>query len=418
MNTQTVQFTKRARGALTFAEAEAQRLNHNYIGTEHLLLGLIGEEQGVAAEVLQDLNFDLSALKEQVEAAVGRGSRKVHGQPQLAPRAKEVIDLATYIAEQIGHIYTGSEHLIIAIMEEGNGLAAHILQKQVTRDQMVGKVVEFIIQKSSVSATTPEHQYAKESLARVRQTLATIGQAQKWSLSSTTTDIFKLRRKRMVDQITLAAAQEERNRLARDLHDSIKQQLFSINASAAAIQAHWQSDPAGTQRAIEDVQQSARAAMVEMDAMLQQLSPTPLLNVGLIDAIRQQGEALEYRTGAKVSTALVPLPTSAQLSLGMQEMLFRITQEALSNIARHARASNVQIRLALADAEGILVLEVRDDGQGFQHVEATQGMGLTNLATRAERLGGQLDIRSQIGEGTTVRVEIPLLPVENKAIVE
>lgn len=409
MNISKERFTKRAWSVLTIAEAEAQRLNHNYIGTEHLLLGLIGDEKGVAAKVLQELNFDLPELKQQIEATVGRGSRKNFGKPLIAPRAKQVIDLATHIAEQLGHIYTGTEHLIVAILEEGEGMAAKILNKSVTREQVIRKVTEVLIQKHLVSAVG--RQFDEDTLARIRQTLTSVDQPQKWSLSATITDLVKLRRQRMVEQIGFAAAQEERNRLARDLHDSIKQQLFSISASAAAAQVHWQSDPTGAQQALADVQQSAKAAMVEMDAMLQQLSPSPVATVGLVDALRQQGEALEYRTGAQVSMALDQLPTPDQLPVGVQETLFRVTQEALSNVARHARATNVRIRLELLNEEMMLALEVSDDGQGFQMEGVKQGMGLTNLATRAESLGGRAEIRSKIGHGTTVRVEIPLLMI-------
>ncbi|MEZ4870493.1 MAG: Clp protease N-terminal domain-containing protein [Caldilineaceae bacterium] len=396
------QFTKRVQSALQIAKAEAQRLNHNYIGTEHLLLGLIKEEKGVAAQVLRDLNLDLSAIKQEIEATVGRGSRQPHGTPLLAPRAKEVIGLAAYIAAQLGHLYTGTEHLIIAILEEGNGMAAKILKQYVTREEVIGKVIEIFFAKGS------ERLFDEESLNRIRQTLTTIAPEPKWSLSSTTTDVLKLRRQRMVEQISAAAAQQERNRLARDLHDSIKQQLFSISAGAAAAQTHWESDPAGARQALADVQQNARAAMVEMDALLQQLSPTPLTTVGLVDAIRQQGEALEYRTGAKVSLALEQAQGAEQLPVGMQEMIFRITQEALSNVARHARAANVRIRCVLDEAEKRLVLEVIDDGQGFRIDEVKHGMGLTNLASRAESLKGQVEISSQVGQGTTIRVEIPV----------
>lgn len=411
MTEKTDRFTKRARRILNIAEEEAQRLNHNYIGTEHLLLGLIMEEQGVAAKVLRELNVDLSEIKARIESTVGSGSRKSHGKPLVAPRAKQVIDLAAYLAEQLGHIYIGTEHLIIAILEEGDGMAAEILKNYVTRDEVIAQVIEHIVRSSRSYPT--ERLFSKESIERVRQTLTSIDQEQKWSLSATTTDVFKLRRKRMVDQIGYAAAQEERNRLARDLHDSVKQQLFSISASAAAAQAHWQSDPEGAQKALADVQQNARAAMVEMDAMLQQLSPTPLATAGLIEALRQQCEALEYRTGAKVSTAFRQLPSTEELPTGMQETLFRMAQEVFSNIARHARASNVFVRLEPFDEEGTLILEVRDDGQGFDAERVAQGMGLTNLATRAAGLDGTVEVSSQKGSGTTVRVEIPLLRSDN-----
>ncbi|MEM7132741.1 MAG: Clp protease N-terminal domain-containing protein [Chloroflexota bacterium] len=407
MSTETVQFTKRAQRILTIAESEAQRLNHNYIGTEHLLLGMIAEKQGMAAKVLQELNVDLAEIKTAIEATVGRGKHSIQGKLALAPRTRHVLDLATYLAAQMGHIYIGTEHLIIAIGEEGEGMAAQILKRYVSLDEIITRVVEHIIESVRVSPTA--RKMNDDAIARVRQTLTSFEHEQTWSLSTAMTNILKLRRKRMVEQLSRVAAQEERNRLARDLHDSVKQQLFSISASAAAAKAHWQSDPEGAQQALADVQQNARAAMVEMDAMLQQLSPAPLATMEFMDALQQQAEALEYRTGAKVATEIGQLPGPERFPDRVQETLFRIVQEGFSNIARHARASNVYVRLEHVVEAETLTLEIRDDGQGFDVAQTMKGMGLSNLMSRAEELGGNVKLTSEKGSGTTVQVEIPLI---------
>jgi signal transduction histidine kinase len=156
-------------------------------------------------------------------------------------------------------------------------------------------------------------------------------------------------RERQLQQASEAAVQETRNRLARDLHDSIKQQLFSINISAAAVQARLAQDTQGALAALDDVRGSAKAALVEMNALLQQLSPEPLAKVGLVKALQEQCEALEYRTGAKVNVIISDLPDDEQFPLGAQEALFRMAQEALSNVARHARAGQVELRLEIGD---------------------------------------------------------------------
>ena len=126
------------------------------------------------------------------------------------------------------------------------------------------------------------------------------------------------------------AAQEERNRLARDLHDSIKQQLFSIHVGAAAVQARWDNDPTGAKTALADVRQSAQAALVEMNALLQQLAPAPLAKVGLVQALQEQAEALGYRTGADVAVDIGPLPDDERFPDGAQEAIFRTGQPGLA----------------------------------------------------------------------------------------
>ena len=211
-------------------------------------------------------------------------------------------------------------------------------------------------------------------------------------------------------QVDLTAAQQERNRLARDLHDSIKQQLFSIQMSAAAAQARWESDPPGAQQAIADARRDAHEALVEMTALLQQLSPAPLEKVGLVQALRDQCEALGYRAEAEVTVDIGALPDDDAFPPGAQEALFRVAQEALSNVARHARAEHVTLSLTQADEDGPVVLEIRDDGQGYDLAAAPSGMGLANIRQRVTTLGGTLDVQSAPGAGTTLRVTAPLRP--------
>ncbi len=214
-------------------------------------------------------------------------------------------------------------------------------------------------------------------------------------------------------QARAGAAQEERNRLARDLHDSIKQQLFSIHVSTAAAQARWENDPPGAQAALADVRQNAQEALTEMNALLAQLSPAPLEKVGLVQALREQCEALAYRTGAVVTPVFGTLPADDRWPPGAQESLFRIAQEALSNIARHARAKSVKLYLGQAEVSGKLRLVIEDDGQGFEAKAQSNGMGLANIRERVGALGGQLDVRSTAGQGTALGLDIPLttLPV-------
>ena len=121
-------FTDRARKVLTLAQDEAQRFNHNYIGTEHLLLGLVREGEGVAARVLENMNVELPKVRTAVEFIIGRGDRPVVGEVGLTPRAKRVIELAIDEARRLGHNYIGTEHLLLGLVREGEGIAAGVLE--------------------------------------------------------------------------------------------------------------------------------------------------------------------------------------------------------------------------------------------------------------------------------------------------
>jgi ATP-dependent Clp protease ATP-binding subunit ClpC len=121
-------FSERARRVLSLAQEEAQRFNHNYIGTEHILLGLVRETEGVAARVLSNLNVELVKVRSAVEFIIGRGERPTPGEIGLTPRAKKVIELAVDEARRLNHHYIGTEHLLIGLMREGEGVAAGVLE--------------------------------------------------------------------------------------------------------------------------------------------------------------------------------------------------------------------------------------------------------------------------------------------------
>ncbi|MEN8615178.1 ATP-dependent Clp protease ATP-binding subunit [Dehalogenimonas sp. THU2] len=120
-------FSERARRVLTYAQEEAQNLNHNYIGTEHILLGMVREEDGVAARVLVGLDVNLAKLRSAVEFVIGRGEKPSAGETGLTSRAKKVIELAIDEARNLGHNYIGTEHLLLGLLREGEGVAAGVL---------------------------------------------------------------------------------------------------------------------------------------------------------------------------------------------------------------------------------------------------------------------------------------------------
>src|SRR5437588_582594 len=151
-------FTERARKVLQLAQEEAQRFNHNYIGTEHLLLGLVREGEGVAAKVLANLGVDLNKVRSAVEFIIGRGERTVTGDIGLTPRAKKVIELSVEEARRLNHNYIGTEHLLLGLVREGEGIAAGVLESLgVSLDKVRQQVIYVLNQSAAYSQQESRH---------------------------------------------------------------------------------------------------------------------------------------------------------------------------------------------------------------------------------------------------------------------
>jgi ATP-dependent Clp protease ATP-binding subunit ClpC len=120
-------FTDRARRVVVLAQDEARELNHSYIGTEHILLGLVHEGEGVAAKALSSLGVGLEAVRHQVEEVIGRGEGTPPGHIPFTPRAKKVLELSLRESLQLGHDYIGTEHILLGLLREGDGVAAQVL---------------------------------------------------------------------------------------------------------------------------------------------------------------------------------------------------------------------------------------------------------------------------------------------------
>lgn len=129
MSSMFERFTDRARRIVVLAQEEARQLHHNYIGTEHVLLALISEGQGVAAKALESLGVSLDLARAEVEAIIGRGSSSPKGHIPFTPRAKKVLELSLREALQLGHNYIGTEHILLGLVREGEGVAAQVLKK-------------------------------------------------------------------------------------------------------------------------------------------------------------------------------------------------------------------------------------------------------------------------------------------------
>ena len=208
---------------------------------------------------------------------------------------------------------------------------------------------------------------------------------------------------RLYERAQQVAVLEERQRLARELHDSVAQILFSIRLSASTARALLERDPTRVGQRVDQILSLAEMGTAEMRALLFELRPESLAMEGLVAALTKQAAALQARHGITVEATLCDEP---DVPLETKEALYRIAQEALHNTVKHARAGRVELRLA-CDGTGIR-LEVRDDGVGFDPSGSFPGhLGQRSMRERAGRLGGTFDLDTAPGGGTAIHVTIP-----------
>ena len=201
------------------------------------------------------------------------------------------------------------------------------------------------------------------------------------------------------DAQTLAVL-EERQRLARNLHDAVNQSLFSAGLIAEVLPRLWDRDQDLARQSLEDLRRLTRGAMAEMRALLAELRPSTLTDAELGDLLRLLGNAFTGRTNIP---AQVSVAGQGVLPAEVQVAIYRICQEALNNVAKHARASMVEIHLKHEDIT--IELSIRDDGLGFDPEQTTSGhYGLSMMHERAEGVGARLSVTSQPGHGTELTI--------------
>ncbi|HAY85744.1 MAG TPA: hypothetical protein DCY42_12735, partial [Chloroflexi bacterium] len=208
-----------------------------------------------------------------------------------------------------------------------------------------------------------------------------------------------------------AAVTAERNRLARELHDAVTQTLFSASLVAEALPAAWEKDPEEGHGLLKDLRGLSRGALAEMRTLLLELRPAALLETRLDDLLRQLGEATSGRVGIPVTVQIEGETELHQEALppDVHITLYRITQEALNNVIKHARAHQVTVRLDYSPesrAEPLRVsLSISDDGRGFDATQLQHDrLGFGIMQERIQAIGGTLTIESQPGHGTRVTV--------------
>jgi signal transduction histidine kinase len=209
---------------------------------------------------------------------------------------------------------------------------------------------------------------------------------------------------RLYEEAQRFAAFRERQRLARELHDSVSQALYGIALGARTSQMRLESEPERLAEPLDYILSLAEAGLSEMRALIFELRPESLQNEGLVAAISKQSDALHARYKLEVIADFGPEP---DIPLDWKEALYRVTQEAMQNIARHSHATKVEVRLYQSDNR--LVLEIRDNGKGFDTNREYPGhLGLQSMQERVSQIGGNFAVVSQPGMGTTISVSLSL----------
>jgi ATP-dependent Clp protease ATP-binding subunit ClpC len=203
-------FTERARKVMTLARQEAQKLNNDYIGTEHILLGLVQEGSGVAAQVLKNLDVDLRKVRAEVERLVEQGTNPVSGtQLPFTPRAKRVLELALEEAQNLGHNYIGTEHLLLGLIRESDGPAAHVLQNLgVKPEEVREEVVELLGAEPPAGAPKTAEEGGAEAAEGTEEPAA--GKSKTPALDAFGRDLTELARETKLDPVIGRAAEIER----------------------------------------------------------------------------------------------------------------------------------------------------------------------------------------------------------------
>lgn len=202
-----------------------------------------------------------------------------------------------------------------------------------------------------------------------------------------------------------AAVIEERQRLARDLHDAVSQQLFALTMMSEAAVKQLEKNPATAKEQMEDVAKAALQSQTEMRALLLHLRPVHLSGDSLPTGVRKLIEELKQKSKIEFS---VSVPDELALSETIEEHVFRIVQESLSNILRHANATEVTVDISKRAKE--LFVHIRDNGKGFDvnhNSDRKTSYGLKTMRERSDELGGTFTVRSNVDEGTYIDIKIP-----------
>jgi ATP-dependent Clp protease ATP-binding subunit ClpA len=260
-------FTDRARRVVVLAQEEARLLNHNYIGTEHILLGLAHEGQGVAAKALESLGIRLEAIRSQVQEIIGQSQQAPTGHIPFTPRAKKVLELSLRESQQLGHNYIGTEHILLGLIREGEGVAAQVLVKLGAHQARVRQqVIELLsgyaggkeaaeqagARTRLVHMTVPDDlREAEEQLVQVRRQKEAAIMAQDFERAAALRDQERQLLERLAERerewragVDLEAVVGENQRL----HDEVQRLLGEVQRLRELLRRHGIEPDGGTER--------------------------------------------------------------------------------------------------------------------------------------------------------------------------
>jgi signal transduction histidine kinase len=419
------------------------------------LLGELARQAGVAAHAVR-LTADLQRSHEQLEQRVQERtrelsslldiSRTVASTLQLKPLLGLILDQLKTVVEYTGAAILAVEEEELVFLENRTPAPQAQLMQRRFPVKRVGLIWETISSRESIIVDdivedTPLAHAVRVALGDLRET--TFDDVRAWMavplilrdqvigmlvLSSNQAQAFTPRQAtlalaianqaaiaienaRLYAQAQEVAAVEERQKLARELHDSVSQALYGIALGLHTARIQLDRDVGKLPASLDDLLSLTEAALAEMRALIFELRPEALSQEGLVAALAKQGAALQARYDMSIRTELCEEPA---LPLSVKQELYRIAQEALHNTVKHARASKVD--LLLRRTASAVILEVGDDGVGFDPLGAFPGhLGLRSMQERVRELGGRLEIQSAPGQGTHLLTRVPLeKPLEDE----
>jgi NarL family two-component system sensor histidine kinase LiaS len=257
------------------------------------------------------------------------------------------------------------------------------------------------LEKGSPSLPLPD--LGQDEIGRLGEQLGKLGR--RWEEQVTSLQRLSTNNAELAAQARMSAVVEERQRLARELHDAVSQQLFAISMTATAVGRTMDNDFERARRQVELIEEMASAAQSEMRALLLHLRPVHLEGKRLAQAIPELVEEMKAKVPVDIG---IDIEQDLPLNKGMENHLFRIVQEALSNTLRHSKATRMDIVL---QRRGETVrLGIRDNGIGFDtQVKKQASYGMTNMEERVTELGGSLNVASAPGKGTRIEIRVPLM---------
>jgi signal transduction histidine kinase len=318
------------------------------------------------------------------------GYIQVEYEPESGPAGPTPLDVSLSGLPVVGRVLREARSQIIPDARS-EPLAGQVREFLVQRDVQSIMLVPLVVRASAVGF-----------LMVADDTLGRVFTADDVRLAETiATDVAAaIENARLSEQAQAAAVAEERSRLARELHDSVTQILFSINLIALSLGRLWRRNPELAERSTNELQRLTRGALAEMRTLLRELRPQTIAATELSILLKQLGDGVSARHDVPVE---VEVDTPCEIPPEVHVALYRIAQEALSNITKHAEASQVAIGLACGDTA--VQLTITDDGQGFDPDDVpAEHMGLAIMRERAEAIGATVVIDSQPGAGTSIAV--------------